>query len=149
MAMATAFAGFVRGRRERLCGVNPVVVLAGYVTPDHLQIAGGAAGNVGRDGSWRVVGRAMLPGSGVGARHGTALVNAAGLTDSGYRGELRVLLLNTDRNHEYRVSAGGRIAQLVAVPMAQLMVAQVSELTNSARGVGGFGSSGVRARRSR
>lgn len=91
----------------------------------------------------------MLPGSGVAARHGIALVNAPGLIDSGYRGGLRVLLLSTDRNHEYPVSAGGRIAQLVTVAMAQLMVAQVSELTKSARGVGGFGSSGVGARRSR
>ena len=84
----------------------------------------------------------VLPRSGLAARHGIALVNAPGLIDAGYRGELRVLLLNTDRASEYRVSAGDRIAQLVVAAVAPVSVTEVSELTESARGAGGFGSSG-------
>ena len=84
----------------------------------------------------------VLPRSGLAARHGIALVNAPGLIDAGYRGELRVLLLNTDRASEYRVSAGDRIAQLVVAAVDPASVTEVSELTESARGAGGFGSSG-------
>ena len=84
----------------------------------------------------------VLPRSGLAARHGIALVNAPGLVDAGYRGELRVLLLNTDRESEYRVSAGDRIAQLVVAPVAPAWITEVSELTESARGAAGFGSSG-------
>jgi dUTP pyrophosphatase len=84
----------------------------------------------------------VVPRSGLAARHGIALANAPGLIDSGYRGELRVLLLNTDRDFEYRVSAGDRVAQLVLVALAPTTVTEVSELTESARGAGGFGSSG-------
>lgn len=84
----------------------------------------------------------VLPRSGLAARHGIALVNAPGLIDAGYRGELRVLLLNTDRDCEYRVSAGDRIAQLVVTAAAPVSVTEVSELTESARGSAGFGSSG-------
>jgi dUTP pyrophosphatase len=84
----------------------------------------------------------VLPRSGLAARHGIALVNAPGLIDAGYRGELRVLLLNTDRASEYRVSAGDRIAQLVIAAVAQASVCEVLELTESRRGAAGFGSSG-------
>jgi dUTP pyrophosphatase len=84
----------------------------------------------------------VLPRSGLAARHGIALVNAPGLIDAGYRGELRVLLLNTDRASAYRVSAGDRIAQLVIAAVAAASVTEVSELTESARGAAGFGSSG-------
>jgi dUTP pyrophosphatase len=86
----------------------------------------------------------VLPRSGLAARHGIALVNAPGLIDAGYRGELRVLLLNTDRESEYRVSAGDRIAQLVIAVVAPTSVTEVSALTDSARGAAGFGSSGGR-----
>jgi dUTP pyrophosphatase len=84
----------------------------------------------------------VLPRSGLAARHGIALVNAPGLIDAGYRGELRVLLLNTDREAEYRVRAGDRIAQLVVAAVAPASIIEVSELTESARGAAGFGSSG-------
>jgi dUTP pyrophosphatase len=84
----------------------------------------------------------VLPRSGLAARHGIALVNAPGLIDAGYRGEVRVLLLNTDRASEYRVSAGDRIAQLVIAAVWPASVTEVSELTGSARGAAGFGSSG-------
>jgi dUTP pyrophosphatase len=84
----------------------------------------------------------IVPRSGLAARHGIALVNAPGLIDEGYRGELRVLLLNTDRSEPVRLEAGDRIAQLVIVRPAQPDVVEVQELPASARGEGGFGSSG-------
>jgi dUTP pyrophosphatase len=84
----------------------------------------------------------VLPRSGLAAKHGIALVNAPGLIDAGYRGELRVLLLNTDRAAAFNVEAGERIAQLVLVRVETLEVIEVDELALSERGAGGFGSSG-------
>jgi dUTP pyrophosphatase len=84
----------------------------------------------------------VLPRSGLAARHGIALVNAPGLIDSGYRGEVRVLLLNTDPRQTFTWSAGDRIAQLVLVDVALPAVVEVDELSESPRGIGGFGSSG-------
>jgi dUTP pyrophosphatase len=84
----------------------------------------------------------VLPRSGLAARHGIALVNAPGLIDSGYRGELRVLLLNTDRAEAFEIEPGDRIAQLVISPVADAAPVEVEELGESARGGGGFGSSG-------
>ncbi len=84
----------------------------------------------------------IVPRSGLAARHGIALVNAPGLIDEGYRGELRVLLLNTDRSQAVRLEAGDRIAQLVIVRPAQPDVVEVQDLPASARGENGFGSSG-------
>jgi dUTP pyrophosphatase len=84
----------------------------------------------------------VLPRSGLAARHGIALVNAPGLIDEGYRGELRVLLLNTDRARPVELAAGDRIAQLVVVAVAGVEVEEAPELGASARGAGGFGSSG-------
>ena len=85
----------------------------------------------------------VLPRSGLAARHGIALVNAPGLIDSGYRGELRVLLLNTDRAHTFQLAAGDRVAQLVVITVAPATVSEVSRLSESARGGRGFGSSGT------
>jgi dUTP pyrophosphatase len=85
----------------------------------------------------------VLPRSGLAARHGIALVNAPGLIDAGYRGELRVLLLNTDRVQSFTWSAGDRIAQLVLVEVGLGEVIEVAELEESVRGAGGFGSSGA------
>ena len=85
----------------------------------------------------------VLPRSGLALRHGIALVNAPGLIDSGYRGELRVLLLNTDRSQPFRVSAGDRIAQLLVIRAEVASVIEVEELSGSVRGAGGFGSSGA------
>lgn len=85
----------------------------------------------------------VLPRSGLALRHGIALVNAPGLIDSGYRGELRVLLLNTDRSHPFEISAGDRIAQLLVIRADVTPVVEVGELSDSARGAGGFGSSGA------
>lgn len=84
----------------------------------------------------------VLPRSGLALRHGIALVNAPGLIDPGYRGEVRVLLLNTDRETACTVAAGDRIAQLVLVHVELPEVLEVGELALSARGEGGFGSSG-------
>jgi dUTP diphosphatase len=84
----------------------------------------------------------LLPRSGLARKHGIALVNAPGLIDAGYRGELRVLLLNTDPAETFRVEPGDRIAQLVVVAIALPQPIEVAELTDSARGDGGFGSSG-------
>jgi dUTP pyrophosphatase len=84
----------------------------------------------------------VVPRSGLAREHGIALVNSPGLIDSGYRGELRVLLLNTDPAETFRVEPGDRIAQLVLIPIALADPAPVAELSESSRGDGGFGSSG-------
>jgi dUTP pyrophosphatase len=84
----------------------------------------------------------VLPRSGLADRHGIALVNAPGLIDSGYRGELRVLLLNTDASSPFDVDEGDRIAQLVLVRIEAPEIEEVDELAGSERGAGGFGSSG-------
>ncbi|HLH64659.1 MAG TPA: dUTP diphosphatase [Solirubrobacteraceae bacterium] len=84
----------------------------------------------------------LLARSGLASRHGVAIVNAPGLIDSGYRGELRVLLLNTDREHSFQIAPGERIAQLVVISVAQPTPLEVSDLTLSERGVGGLGSTG-------
>jgi len=84
----------------------------------------------------------VLPRSGLAARHGISVVNAPGLIDSGYRGEVRVLLLNTDRDEPFAIEAGARIAQLVVVAVASAEPIEVSALDDTARGAGGFGSSG-------
>jgi dUTP pyrophosphatase len=86
----------------------------------------------------------VLPRSGLARDHGISLVNAPGLIDSGYRGELRVLLLNTDPAETFRVETGDRIAQLVLTPIATPEPVEAAELTESVRGRGGFGSSGRR-----
>jgi dUTP pyrophosphatase len=85
----------------------------------------------------------VLPRSGLALRHGIALVNAPGLIDSGYRGEVRVLLLNTDRATPFAIAAGDRIAQLVVVRSEMVSAVEAQELSASARGPGGFGSSGA------
>jgi len=85
----------------------------------------------------------VLPRSGLALRHGIALVNSPGLVDPGYRGELRVLLLNTDRSAAFRVERGDRIAQLVLVRSEAVGFEEAPELEATARGVGGFGSTGV------
>jgi dUTP pyrophosphatase len=84
----------------------------------------------------------VLPRSGLAARHGIALVNSPGLIDSGYRGEVRILLLNTDRERSFEIEAGDRIAQLVVIPVASAVPIEATSLVVSARGDGGFGSSG-------
>lgn len=84
----------------------------------------------------------VLPRSGLAKEHGISLVNAPGLIDSGYRGEVRVLLLNTDPAEIFRVLPGDRIAQLVIAPIALAEPVETEALAESVRGDGGFGSSG-------
>ncbi len=86
----------------------------------------------------------VLPRSGLAVRHGVSLVNAPGLIDSGYRGELKVPLINHDREETFRVERGMRVAQLVLVRAAEAVFVEVELLEASAdgRGEGGFGSSG-------
>jgi dUTP pyrophosphatase len=84
----------------------------------------------------------VLPRSGLAAKHGIALVNAPGLIDPGYRGELRVLLLNTDREAAFEISPGDRVAQLLVTPFVPAVPVEVAELDETERGLAGFGSSG-------
>jgi dUTP pyrophosphatase len=85
------------------------------------------------------------PRSGLAARHGVTLVNAPGTVDAGYRGEIRVTLLNTDSDHPVRFQRGDRIAQLVIQRVAVPVFTEVQTLPGSARGDGGFGSTGGHA----
>jgi dUTP pyrophosphatase len=85
----------------------------------------------------------VVPRSGLALRHGLSIVNTPGVIDAGYRGEVRVILLNTDHEHPFTVEPGMRIAQLLVVPVVAVDVIEVSELTQTARGEGGFGSSGL------
>jgi dUTP pyrophosphatase len=84
----------------------------------------------------------VLPRSGLAREHGIALVNGPGLIDAGYRGEVRVLLLNTDPAETFMVGVGDRIAQLVLVPVVLAQPVEATALADSDRGDGGFGSSG-------
>ena len=85
----------------------------------------------------------VTPRSGLAARHGISVVNGPGLVDSGYRGELKAILLNTDANEAFTVEPGMRIAQLVLVPVATARLVEVAKLAGSTRGTDGFGSSGT------
>ena len=85
----------------------------------------------------------VLPRSGLAARHGIALTNAPGLVDAGYRGEVRILLLNTDRSAAFSVEVGDRIAQLLIVDVPEVEFSESAELAETTRGAAGFGSSGV------
>lgn len=84
----------------------------------------------------------VLPRSGLAREHGISLVNAPGLIDAGYRGEVRVLLLNNDPAETVRIEAGARVAQLVLTPVVIADAVEATELSESVRGDGGFGSSG-------
>ena len=83
----------------------------------------------------------VQPRSGLASKHGISIVNTPGLVDAGYRGELKVNLLNTDRRAAFLVEPGMRIAQLVILPLPEVELVEVDELPGSERGVRGFGSS--------
>lgn len=85
----------------------------------------------------------VVPRSGLARDHGISIVNTPGLVDSGYRGELRVIALNTDREHEFVIEPGDRIAQLVVTPVPEVDVIELDELPETVRGAAGFGSSGT------
>ena len=84
----------------------------------------------------------VVPRSGLAARHGITIVNSPGTVDAGYRGEIRVTLLNTDRSQSYSVAVGDRIAQLIVMPVTRARFIPVSSLPGSHRGESGFGSTG-------
>lgn len=84
----------------------------------------------------------VVPRSGLAAKHGITVVNSPGTVDAGYRGEIKVCLLNTDSKDAYDVAVGDRIAQLIVMPVIQARFEPVEELPDSVRGAGGFGSTG-------
>jgi dUTP pyrophosphatase len=86
----------------------------------------------------------VVPRSGLAARHGITIVNSPGTVDAGYRGEIRVTLLNTDSSKAYPVEVGDRIAQLIVMPVTRAQFVPVETLPGSARGDHGFGSTGHR-----
>ena len=87
----------------------------------------------------------VVPRSGLAAKHGITVVNSPGTVDAGYRGEIRVTLLNTDSTEAYPVAVGDRIAQLVVLPVSRARIIPVETLPGSHRGSGGFGSTGYSA----
>ena len=86
----------------------------------------------------------VVPRSGLAARHGVTIVNSPGTVDAGYRGEIRVTLLNTDLHEPYSIAVGDRIAQLIVAPVSRARFIQVESLPGSHRGDAGFGSTGYR-----
>lgn len=84
----------------------------------------------------------IVPRSGLAAKHGITIVNAPGTVDAGYRGEIKVSLLNTDTAHAYDVAVGDRIAQVIVLPVPRARFVPVDVLPDSARGDAGFGSTG-------
>ena len=87
----------------------------------------------------------VLPRSGLAARYGITMVNAPGLIDSGYRGEVAVILLNTDKYESFPIKHGDRIAQMVIQKIEEVSFKQMPELDDTKRGAGGFGSTGKRS----
>ncbi|KDA05600.1 deoxyuridine 5'-triphosphate nucleotidohydrolase [Microbacterium sp. CH12i] len=87
----------------------------------------------------------VVPRSGLAAKHGITIVNSPGTVDAGYRGEIKVSLLNTDRSSAYDVAVGDRIAQLIIMPVTRANFIPVDELPDSIRGADGFGSTGYQA----
>jgi len=85
----------------------------------------------------------VVPRSGLALRHGVTLVNSPGTIDAGYRGEVGVILLNTDQTESFTVNSGDRIAQLVIQPVVRANFVPVAELPGTHRGAGGFGSTGT------
>ncbi len=85
----------------------------------------------------------VIPRSGLAIKHGVSIVNAPGLIDSGYRGEIKVILINTDKDKAFVVKRGDRIAQLMIVSYPSVQLNVVEALSDSSRGSGGFGSSGI------
>ncbi|WP_105036637.1 dUTP diphosphatase [Cryobacterium aureum] len=85
----------------------------------------------------------VVPRSGLAIKHGITIVNAPGTVDAGYRGEIKVALLNTDLNESFTIAVGDRIAQLIVMPVARATFIAVGKLPGSQRGENGFGSTGV------
>lgn len=86
----------------------------------------------------------VVPRSGLAVKHGISIVNSPGTIDAGYRGEIKVPLINLDPREPFEIAPGDRIAQLIVMPVTRAVFAAVQELPESQRGEGGFGSTGVR-----
>jgi len=86
----------------------------------------------------------VVPRSGLAVKHGISIVNSPGTIDAGYRGEIKVPLINLDSEHSFEIAVGDRIAQLIVMPVSQAKFIPVEVLPASDRGSGGFGSTGVR-----
>ena len=121
---------------------------ADLTSTDHLVLEPGQRATVGTgvsialpDGYVAFV----VPRSGLAAKHGITVVNSPGTVDAGYRGEIRVTLLNTDSTEAYPVAVGDRIAQLIVLPVSRARFVPVETLPGSHRGSGGFGSTGYSA----
>ena len=91
----------------------------------------------------------VVPRSGLAAKHGITIVNSPGTVDAGYRGELRVTLLNTDKSEDFSIKKGDRIAQLIVMAISRPVFHKVERLPESHRGEGGFGSTGVATQKGR
>jgi dUTP pyrophosphatase len=138
-------------RRLRPDAVVPERAYTGYAgvdltACDRIELAPGERATVGTGLAVAIpegFAGFVQPRSGLAARHGITIVNAPGLIDSGYRGEVRVVLLNTDVRERFVVEAGMRIAQLVVVAVPAVELVEVDELPATERGVRGFGSSTV------
>jgi dUTP pyrophosphatase len=88
----------------------------------------------------------VVPRSGLASKHGITIVNSPGTVDAGYRGEIKVAMLNTDATAAYSVAVGDRIAQLIIMPVTRARFVEVERLPGSDRGENGFGSTGTAAR---
>lgn len=88
----------------------------------------------------------VVPRSGLAAKRGITVVNSPGTVDAGYRGEIKVTLLNTDKHESFDIEAGDRIAQLIVMPVSRAVFTPVERLPESVRGANGFGSTGVSER---
>ncbi len=86
----------------------------------------------------------VVPRSGLAVKHGISIVNSPGTIDAGYRGEIKVPLINLDPRESFEIAPGDRIAQLIVMPVTRAVFAPVQALPESQRGEGGFGSTGVR-----
>lgn len=85
----------------------------------------------------------VVPRSGLAVKHGISIVNSPGTIDAGYRGEIKVPLINLDQHNSFEIAPGDRIAQLIVMPVTRAVFVPVAELSESVRGDGGFGSTGV------
>lgn len=119
-------------------GVDLVATHAVTLSPGHRAVVGTGVRIALPPGHAAFV----VPRSGLAARHGITVLNAPGTVDAGYRGEIRVTLLNTDQEASYQVRSGDRIAQLIVLPVPSIRFLPVAELPESERGASGFGSSG-------
>jgi len=124
---------------------------ADLVAAEAVELAPGARATVGTGVSIALpdgYAAFVVPRSGLAAKHGITIVNSPGTVDAGYRGEIRVTLLNTDTSVAYPVAVGDRIAQLIVVPVSRATFIPVETLPGSHRGESGFGSTGYRAEKS-